>query len=129
VLQSSDDEEDGSAEEALPAGDRDPLRYVCQTPSSVSERDLSENSSELARRALKRVNRQRAQRLAARAVIELEGEGMLSSSIWLLGRSMSKTINKPILEPSVFRDDCLQGWTVVHDDVGRWHSARRSSIQ
>ncbi|KAM0853242.1 hypothetical protein ACQ4PT_051215 [Festuca glaucescens] len=121
VLQSPDEEEDGDADEALPASDRDPLRYFCQTPSSVSERDLSENSSELARRALKRVNRQRSQRMAARAAIELEDEGMLSPSLRPLGRSVLKSINKPVLEPSVFRDDSLQGWTVVHRR--RWSPA------
>jgi hypothetical protein len=74
----SEEEEDGDVDEVMSAGVRDPLRYLCQTPSSVSDRDILERSSELARRALKRCNRQRAQRMVAIDMIQLEDEGMSS---------------------------------------------------
>jgi hypothetical protein len=113
VLQSSDDEEDDDDGVVSPADGRNVLRY-CQTPSTVSTRDLLEKPSDLARRARKRINRQWTQSMAARAAIELEDEGMLSTSLRPLGRSATKSLIKPVLEPSVFRDDTLQGWTVVH---------------
>ncbi|KAM0852187.1 hypothetical protein ACQ4PT_051922 [Festuca glaucescens] len=125
VLQSSDDEEDNDDGVDSPADERNLLRY-CQTPSTVSGRDLSEKPSDLARRARKRINRQRAQSMAARAAIELEDEGMLSPSLRPLGRSTTKVFNKPVLEPSVFRDDNLHGWTVVHRR--RWSPALGTKV-
>jgi hypothetical protein len=38
-----------------------------------------------------------------------------------LGKSISKIKNRPVLEPLVFHDDCMQGWTVVHRR--RWSPA------
>ncbi|KAM0893153.1 hypothetical protein ACQ4PT_025290 [Festuca glaucescens] len=75
ALQLSDDEGDGDAEEVLPAGASDPRRYLWQTPISGSERDISERSSELVQRAIKRRNRQKAQREVAIDVIQFEDEG------------------------------------------------------
>ncbi|KAK1697739.1 hypothetical protein QYE76_014436 [Lolium multiflorum] len=112
VLQELDDEEDGQAE-VTPVRDWASMRYGCHTPSSASGRDLDESSTALARRALKRVHRQQAQRLAATAVIELD-EGMVSPSSRPLGKSTSKIKVLPVLEPTVFRDESSHGWSVVH---------------
>jgi hypothetical protein len=112
VLQESDEEEDGQAEET-PERDWASMRYGCHTPPPASGRDLAESSTSLARRALKRIQRQQAQRLAATAVIELN-EGMVSPSSRPLGKSTSKVKVLPVLEPSVFHDESLHGWSVVH---------------
>jgi hypothetical protein len=100
VVQDSDDEEDGQ-EEVTPMRDWASMRYGCRTPSPAAGRDLAESSMSLARRALKRIQRQQAQRLAATAVIELN-EGMVSPSSRPLGKSTSKIKVLPVLEPSVF---------------------------
>jgi hypothetical protein len=100
VLQESDEEEDGQAEET-PERDWASMRYGCHTPPPASVRDLAESSTSLARRALKRIQRQQAQRLAATAVIKLN-EGMASPSSRPLGKSTSKIKVLPVLEPSVF---------------------------
>ncbi|KAM0898288.1 hypothetical protein ACQ4PT_022022 [Festuca glaucescens] len=85
VLQSFDDEEDNDDGVDSPADERNLLRYY-QTPSTVSGRDLSEKPSDLARRARKRINRQRAQSMAARAAIELEDEETRSDGNGVLAR-------------------------------------------
>ncbi|KAK1632989.1 hypothetical protein QYE76_007304 [Lolium multiflorum] len=48
------------------------MRYGCSTPSPETGRDLAESSTALARRALKRLQRLQAQRLAATAAIEFD---------------------------------------------------------
>ncbi|KAM0930682.1 hypothetical protein ACQ4PT_000783 [Festuca glaucescens] len=116
VLESSDEEEDGDMEEISTLGDSVSVRYLCRSPSSESDRDLQEGSQELARRAIKRINRQRMQRMAATAALEfMSPEGTSSPISMPLGMSVhkSKPMNLPILEPSVFEDDGLEGWTVV----------------
>ncbi|KAM0842884.1 hypothetical protein ACQ4PT_058062 [Festuca glaucescens] len=108
VLQSSDDEEDSDVEEMSSAGGSVSMKYLCQTPTLVSGIDISEQPSELARRKLKRINRQRNQRMAAMAAMELaSSEGTWSPSSMPLGMSVCKTKAKamPVLEPSVFVDD------------------------
>jgi hypothetical protein len=110
ALQLSDEEEDGDAEEVLSAGAHDPWRYLWQTPLSVSEIDISERPSELVRLALKRRNRQQSQREAAIDVIQFEDEGMPTPFSRLLGQSLPKIKNKPVLEPSIFMDDGSEGW-------------------
>jgi hypothetical protein len=94
------EDEDGQVE-VTPEQDWASMRYGCHTPSPASGRDLAKSSTSLARRALKRVQRQQAQRLAATAVIELD-EGMVSPSSRPLGKSTSKIKVLPVLEPSVF---------------------------
>ncbi|KAM0849117.1 hypothetical protein ACQ4PT_053932 [Festuca glaucescens] len=128
VLQPSDDEEDSDVEEMSSAGGSVSMKYLCQTPTSVSGRDISELPSELARRKLKRINRQRNQRMAAMAAMELaSSEGTWSPSSMPLGMSVCKTKAKamPVLEPSVFVDDEVDGWTVVRRR--RWSPAIDSS--
>jgi hypothetical protein len=112
VFQESDDEDDGQAE-ASPVRECASMRYGCDTPSPVSGRDLDESSTALARRALKRVQRQQAQRLAATAAFELD-EGMISPASRPLGISTSKFKVRPVLEPIVFHDESTHCWTVVH---------------
>jgi hypothetical protein len=116
ALQVSDGEGDGDADVVSPTGASDPSRYVWQTPVSASVRDISERSSELARRAIKRRNRQLAQREAAINVIQFDDEGMRSPFSRPLGQSLPRIKNKPVLEPSIFEDDGSEGWTVVN----RW---------
>jgi hypothetical protein len=113
VLQSSDDEEDGDADELSSAGGSAFGKYLCRTPLSVSGRDMSERSSELARRMRKRINWQASQRMA---VMEITAsEGTLSSPSMLFGRALCKAKIKAmhVLQPTVFMDDGLDGWTVV----------------
>jgi hypothetical protein len=100
------------------------MRYLCRTPSSMSDRDISEGTSELARQTLKRINRQRNQRMAAMVAMEFAlSEGMLSPFSRPLGMPVGKTKIKarPVLEPSVFMDDGMDGWTVVRRR--RWSPA------
>ncbi|KAM0842883.1 hypothetical protein ACQ4PT_058062 [Festuca glaucescens] len=128
VLQSSDDEEDSDVEEMSSAGGSVSMKYLCQTPTLVSGIDISEQPSELARRKLKRINRQRNQRMAAMAAMELaSSEGTWSPSSMPLGMSVCKTKAKamPVLEPSVFVDDEVDGWIVVRRR--RWSLAIDSS--
>jgi hypothetical protein len=101
VLQTSDDEEDGQAEAESPVRDWASMRYGCLTPSSASGRDLAESSTELASRALKRLQRQQVQRLAATAAIELD-EGMISPATRPLGKSTTKIKLTLVLETTVF---------------------------
>ncbi|KAM0870258.1 hypothetical protein ACQ4PT_040132 [Festuca glaucescens] len=116
-LRSSEEDEDGEAEERSSAGESEKsIRYLCRTPSPVSGRDILEDMSELARRALKRIRRQNDQRLAAKAAMVLTSpEGMSSPISMSLGMSVCKikAKAKPVLEPSVFTDDSTDGWTVV----------------
>ncbi|KAM0930524.1 hypothetical protein ACQ4PT_000898 [Festuca glaucescens] len=124
VLQSSDEEEDEEAEEIPLAGDIESIRYLCRTPSSVSGRDILEDTSELARRTLKRIKQQNNQRMAAMAAMELTSPEVMISPISMpLGMSVCKTKIKamPVLEPSVFTDDSMEGWTVVRRR--RWSPA------
>jgi hypothetical protein len=78
----------------------------------------------LAQRAIKRINRQNAQRRAASAAMAfMSPEGTLSPMLTPLGGSgqKNKHLNLPILEPSLFEDDGLEGWTVVRRR--RWSPA------
>ncbi|KAK1629024.1 hypothetical protein QYE76_003363 [Lolium multiflorum] len=115
VLQSSDDEaeEEDAMAEASPFSDADSFRYLCRTPEVVDDRDLFESTQELARRAIKRLQRRQVQRTAAMDFMAMKGTltSPLSTS---LGRSTPKSLNLPVLEPSVFHDDGQEGWTVVH---------------
>ncbi|KAM0836214.1 hypothetical protein ACQ4PT_062457 [Festuca glaucescens] len=83
LLQSIDDEGEGGEEElSSVVEDCDmPIRYLCRTPSPASGRDIDEDSRELARRTLKRIKRQDAQREATKAAMALEfSEGESSSA-------------------------------------------------
>ncbi|KAK1613670.1 hypothetical protein QYE76_019187 [Lolium multiflorum] len=116
VLQASDEEEDGEVDVISSSGGERSLRYLVSTPASASDRDLSERSSELARKLRKRINRQMSQRRAATAAMEFpESAGTSSSDLLPLGRDQNKMKirARPVLEPYVFLDDGLGGWTVV----------------
>ncbi|KAM0898640.1 hypothetical protein ACQ4PT_021807 [Festuca glaucescens] len=129
VLQSSDDEDDGNVDELSADGDSASRKYLCRTPLSVSGRDLSEPSSELARRMRKRINRQTSQRLAAMEAMEImSSEGKVPSPLLPLGMSLCKNKVKvmPVLQPSVFVDDGLDGWTVVRRR--RWSPANERML-
>ncbi|KAM0865553.1 hypothetical protein ACQ4PT_043194 [Festuca glaucescens] len=124
----SDDEDGDALEEISSLGDIGSFRYLCRSPEAEKDRDLKESSQELARRAVKRINRQQQQRRAAMEFMVTEGTS--SSPIKTpLGRSVlrGKPVNVPILEPSVFDDDGQEGWTVVRRR--RWSpaSGKRSS--
>ncbi|KAM0921230.1 hypothetical protein ACQ4PT_007109 [Festuca glaucescens] len=124
VLQSSNDEDDSEGEATLAARDTASLQYLCQTPLSVADRDLSERSSMLARRQLKRINRQHVQRMTAMAAMELDqSQGTWSPSSMPVGMfaCKSKVKDRPVLEPTVFVDDGGEGWTVVRRR--RWSPA------
>ncbi|KAM0865350.1 hypothetical protein ACQ4PT_043338 [Festuca glaucescens] len=118
LLQPSDDEEEGLGEES-PAIDEDTdysLRYMCRSPAPVTDRDIVEDSSELARRTLKRIRRRDAQRMAAKAAMAFASpQGMNSTSPLPWGKVSAKIKNlvRPIMEPSVFVDDSTEGWTIV----------------
>jgi hypothetical protein len=116
VLTPSDDDEDGEVDmvAASPSLDAGSLRYLCRTPEEVGDRDLNDSIQEMARRSIKRLHRCQMQRQAAMEFIAMEGtsNSMMSTP---LGRSSSKkSVNLPVLGPSVFVDDGQEGWTVVH---------------
>ncbi|KAM0906584.1 hypothetical protein ACQ4PT_016712 [Festuca glaucescens] len=73
LLQASDDEEEEVEEEcSLDVEDFDfSLRYLCRTPPAASDRDIVEDSRELARRTLKRIKKKDAQRMANKAAMAL----------------------------------------------------------
>ncbi|KAM0842343.1 hypothetical protein ACQ4PT_058412 [Festuca glaucescens] len=120
VLAPSDDEdEDEDAMDVVsPLPDAGSLRYLCRTPEEVGDRDLNDSIQDMARRSIKRLHRRQMQRKAAMEFMAMEGT--LSSPMSTpLGRSGSKkSVNLPVLEPSVFDDDGQEGWTVVHRQ--RW---------
>ncbi|KAM0830239.1 hypothetical protein ACQ4PT_066356 [Festuca glaucescens] len=130
MLQSSDEDEEGEEEGSSSAGESDkPVRYLCRTPSPVGARDLFEDSTELARRTLKRIKQRNGKRMAAKAAMELTTqEGMASPFSLSQGKNSGKNKIKtmPVMEPSVFMDDNTEGWTVVRRR--RWSPAiaRRS---
>ncbi|KAK1699142.1 hypothetical protein QYE76_015839 [Lolium multiflorum] len=116
ALQASDEEEDGVSEEIAEVEGSESFRYLCHTLTPAGDKDISEDTTELARRARKRIERQKNQREAAMAAIELSTSTcMLSPSLMPLGMSVGKvkTKSRPVLEPSVFTDDNMDGWTVV----------------
>ncbi|KAM0871704.1 hypothetical protein ACQ4PT_039194 [Festuca glaucescens] len=116
ALQPPDEEEDGDTEAISEVEVSETFRYLCRTPSLAGDRDISEDTVELARRARKRIERQKNQRMAAMAAFELSASaGTLSPSLMPLGMSVGKAKIKsmPVLEPSVFMDDDMDGWTVV----------------
>ncbi|KAM0871601.1 hypothetical protein ACQ4PT_039282 [Festuca glaucescens] len=124
VLRASDDEEDSEEEESSEASSNVSLKYLCQTPKSVHGRDLSEHSTELASRQLKRINRQRNQRTAATTAMELQlSEGTWSPPSMPLGMQSCKSKARvlPVLEPMTFVDDGVGEWTVVRRR--RWSPA------
>ncbi|KAM0834290.1 hypothetical protein ACQ4PT_063701 [Festuca glaucescens] len=124
VLQTPNEEEEGDAEEISSVGGSEAFRYLCRTPPSVGDRDISEGTPELAWQTRKRIIRQRNQRMKAMAAMELTSSaGMSSPSLMPLGMSVGKTKIKtmPVLEPSVFMDDDMDGWTVIRRR--RWSPA------
>ncbi|KAM0863643.1 hypothetical protein ACQ4PT_044458 [Festuca glaucescens] len=118
LLQSSDDEEEG-VEEEVSCGAEDfdmSFKYFCRTPSPVSGRDIVDDSRELARRTLKRIEKRDAQRMRTMAAMAFATtEGKSSSSPVPLGKSSGKykILARPVMEPSTFVDDNNGGWTVV----------------
>jgi hypothetical protein len=112
---SDDEEEDEVARDVVsPLPDSGSLRYLCRTQEEVGDRDLNDSIQEMARRSIKRLHRCQMQRQAAMEFIAMEGtsNSMMSTP---LGRSSSKkSVNLPVLGPSVFVDDGQEGWTVVH---------------
>jgi hypothetical protein len=121
MLQPADDEDDGEDDgegdgfSAVGDSARS-VRYLCRTPSPVSDADLVEGSADLTRRHLKRIKRRDGQQMAARAAMLFSTmEGMISSPSMPLGKNPGSTVCKPmpVLEPSVFFDDNTEGWTVV----------------
>jgi hypothetical protein len=109
-------EEEEGGDDGSPAGGADrSATYLCRTPVPVRDADLIEASSELNRRQMKRLRRRDEQRIAARSAFFFSArEGMNSSPPMLLGiRKKSAVAMNPILEPSVFVDESMDGWTVV----------------
>ncbi|KAM0909914.1 hypothetical protein ACQ4PT_014507 [Festuca glaucescens] len=109
LLDSSDDEEEG-AEEGLSPGSEDfdtPVKYLCHTPSPVHDRDIAEDSKELVRRALKRIKRRDAQRMATKAAmafasLEVEEPMYTLPEVWVRVSGL----------PSDIRSDYLSLWGV-----------------
>ncbi|KAM0898292.1 hypothetical protein ACQ4PT_022009 [Festuca glaucescens] len=132
VLQADDEEdtdlEDGEEEEGgddgSPAGGGDrSATYLCHTPVPVRDADLVEASSELNRRQMKRLRRRDEQRMAARSALFFSTrEGMNTPPSMPLGiQTKSAVAKNPVLEPSVFVDESMDGWTVVRRR--RWSPA------
>nr|XP_051216666.1 uncharacterized protein LOC127334288 [Lolium perenne] len=127
----SDEDEDGVDGEELPptscCSDRS-LRYLCRSPSPVSTRDISEEPLELARRAQRRIERQRLQRQAALAFssstsVSPEGKSYACREIQKEKPEIAKSKDQqflPVLEPTIFPDDLSGPWTVVRRR--RWSS-------
>ncbi|XP_051198130.1 uncharacterized protein [Lolium perenne] len=107
-LDSSSDEGD---DEGCPAK---ALAYLCRSPSPDEGRDLSETSSGFARRAERRLERQRQQRLAARQLcspVKVRSPTLLPS----FSADFLPSSRLPVLQPSTFTidaDDAV-GWTLV----------------
>jgi hypothetical protein len=122
VLQTDEEEDDGTedGEEDVGGmsgggGDRSSI-YLCHTPSPERNTDLVEGSSKLNRCHLKRIRRRDGQRSAGRAALFFSShEGMISSPPLPLGnqRKQPAPKNLPVLEPTVFADENMDGWTVV----------------
>ncbi|KAM0842689.1 hypothetical protein ACQ4PT_058202 [Festuca glaucescens] len=119
------DEEVGQQDGVSSAGIGDKsVKYLCRTPSPVSDADLVEGSSELSRRQRKRIVRRDGHRMAAAASLFFSiPEGMNSSPPLPLGKQLRSSGGKamPVLQPSVFFDDTTEGWTVVRRQ--RWSPA------
>ncbi|KAM0829518.1 hypothetical protein ACQ4PT_066808 [Festuca glaucescens] len=107
---SSSEEEDATT---VSAG---AFKYLCRSPSQDAGRDLVESVSGLARRAKKRLERQRRQRSAAREFASsCKVRSMVSTSPSSADIASPVRPRFPVLEPSTFNiaaDDVL-GWTVV----------------
>ncbi|KAM0840518.1 hypothetical protein ACQ4PT_059606 [Festuca glaucescens] len=92
------------------------FKYLCRSPSPDAGRDLVESASGLARRAEKRLERQRRQRSAAREFASsCKVLSMVSTSPSSADVASPVRPRFPVLEPSTFTiaaDDVL-GWTVV----------------
>jgi hypothetical protein len=132
VLQSSDDEEDGEedGEEGEAKGNADSAMFLYRSPTPVSDADLLEGSAELSRRHRKRLKRRDFQRLATRAALQFAAaEGTSSLSLSLpLGKYQGARLKAPaVLEPSVFYDDDVEGWTVVRQRC--WSPVSDAKIQ
>jgi hypothetical protein len=125
VSDRDDEDVDEREEDGSPAGGGDrSATYLCRTPSPVRDADLLEDSSDLNRRRLKRLRRRDEQRMAARSALFFSiNEGMNSSSpLMPLGiRTKAHVVKRPVIEPSVFLDESLEGWTVVRRR--RWSPA------
>nr|XP_051190804.1 uncharacterized protein LOC127304140 [Lolium perenne] len=129
ALQSDEEDDGGSGDEEVEfassgrGGDR-LASFFCRTPSPSRDTDLAEGSSELNRRQLKRLRRRDGQRLAARAALFFssgEGTGSFSSSPLNKESKAKCHMNLPVLEPSVFVDKTMDGWTLVRRR--RWSPA------
>jgi hypothetical protein len=78
--------------------------------------DMVDESQDLARRAIKRLRKRDAQRMATKTTMMFASlEGMSLSSPVPLGTAKFKSSTRPVMEPSVFKDDGDGdgGWTVV----------------
>ncbi|KAK1611062.1 hypothetical protein QYE76_034735 [Lolium multiflorum] len=138
LLQASDDEEDDGEVELSPgvADSNGSLRYLCCTPTPANSIDIVDDSRDLARRARKRLEKRDAQRQATKASLLFESmEGTLISSPLPSARMSvkSRTLVRPVMEPSVFRDDNDGVWTVVRRRhrppaiTGNVHDSKKSN--
>jgi hypothetical protein len=115
VLSPSDDEdeEEVAMDAASPLPDAGSWKYLCRTPEEMGDRDLCESTQGMARRATKRLHRRILQRQAAIDFMAIGGRPVSEVAL-SLGRSVSKkSVNFPVMPPSVFTDDGKGGWTVV----------------
>nr|XP_051229335.1 uncharacterized protein LOC127347151 [Lolium perenne] len=135
ALQSDDEEDGGSGDEevdevsSVRGGDR-LASFFCRTPTPSRDADLAEGSSELNRQQLKRLRRRDGQRLAARVALFFssgEGTGSLSSSLLDKKSKPVCHMNLPVLEPSIFVDKTMEGWTLVRRR--RWSSASVKKVR
>ncbi|KAM0905253.1 hypothetical protein ACQ4PT_017525 [Festuca glaucescens] len=133
MLQSSDDEDNGE-EDGDEGKDEDmagSVSFFCRSPSPASDADLHERSEELARRHRKRIQRRDNQRMATRAALLLsatEGTSPFPSPTLPLGSNLgARRKASPVLEPTVFFDDDVEGWTVVRRR--RWSPASDEKIR
>ncbi|KAM0907737.1 hypothetical protein ACQ4PT_015888 [Festuca glaucescens] len=104
---------EGEDEDEIEGGSARADYYLCRSPSPDVGRDLVETASGLARRAEKRLLRQRRQRMAAR---EFASPGCkVSPPTTFFSSEVSRSSRLPVLEPSTFPvvDGDDQGWTVV----------------
>jgi hypothetical protein len=131
VLSQSDDEDedDVAMDAASPFPDAGSLRYLCRTPEEVGDRDLSESIQDMARRSIKRLHRRQMQRKAAMEFMAMEGTS--SSQVSMpLGRSGStKSVNLPVIPPSVFNDDGQGVGPSSAGDVGCRRPTRKRPIR
>ncbi|KAM0831551.1 hypothetical protein ACQ4PT_065452 [Festuca glaucescens] len=90
------------------------LRYVCRSPSPVSDRDLQVSSS-LSHRAARRARRQLLQKEAAIFFASPASSSSDNVSVDLRVKNQKnfKQVTRPVLEPSSYPDDGAGGWIEV----------------